>query len=67
MEQLILDTLDGVSLKETASKINVNERNVFNMRHKLLVSLCTEECPKMKFIWMKSILLTIIKELKLTE
>ena len=25
----ILDTLNGVSLKETAAKINVNERNVF--------------------------------------
>ena len=43
---LILDTLNGVSLKETAVKINVNERNVFNMRHKLLVSLKTEEHPK---------------------
>ena len=41
--ELILDTLNGVSLKETAAKINVNERNVFNMRHKLLVSLGTEE------------------------
>ena len=44
--ELILDTLNGVSLKETAVKINVNERNVFNMRHKLLVSLKTEEHPK---------------------
>lgn len=44
--ELILDTLNGVSLKETAAKINVNERNVFNMRHKLLVSLKTEEYPK---------------------
>ena len=44
--ELILDTLNGVSLKETAAKINVNERNVFNMRHKLLVSLKTEEHPK---------------------
>ena len=43
--ELILDTLNGVSLKETAAKINVNERNVFNMRHKLLVSLGTEEHP----------------------
>ena len=43
--ELILDTLNGVSLKETAAKINVNERNVFNMRHKLLVSLGTEERP----------------------
>ena len=43
--ELILDTLNGVSLKETAAKINVNERNVFNMRHKLLVSLGTEEYP----------------------
>ena len=43
--ELILDTLNGVSLKETAVKINVNERNVFNMRHKLLVSLKTEEHP----------------------
>ena len=40
-----MDTLNGVSLKETAAKINVNERNVCNMRHKLLVSLGTEECP----------------------
>ena len=40
--ELILDTLNGVSLKETAAKINVNERNVFNMRHKLLVSLGTK-------------------------
>ena len=46
MNELILDTLNGVSLKETAVKINVNERNVFNMRHKLLVSLKTEEHPK---------------------
>lgn len=37
--ELILDTLNGVSLKETTAKINVNECNVFNMRHKLLVSL----------------------------
>ena len=44
--ELILDTLNGVSLKETAAKINVNERNVFNMRHKLLVSLGTEEYTK---------------------
>lgn len=44
--ELILDTLNGVSLKETAAKIDVNERNVFNMRHKLLVSLKTEEYPK---------------------
>ena len=29
--ELILDTLNGVSLKETAAKINVNERNVFNI------------------------------------
>ena len=43
--ELILDTLNGVSLKETAAKINVNERNVFNMRHKLLVNLGTEERP----------------------
>ncbi len=44
--ELILDTLNGVSLlKETVAKINVNERNVFNMRHKLLVSLRTEERP----------------------
>lgn len=43
--ELILDTLNGVSLKETAAKINVNERNVFNMRHKLLVSLGNEEYP----------------------
>ena len=41
-----MDTLNGVSLKETAAKINVNERNVFNMRYKLLVSLKTEEYPK---------------------
>ena len=43
--QLISDTLAGVSIKETAAKINVNERNVFNMRHKLLVSLSEEEVP----------------------
>lgn len=43
--ELILDTLNGVFLKETAVKIKVNERNVFNMRHKLLVSLGTEEYP----------------------
>ncbi len=43
--ELILDTLNGVSLKKPAAKINVNERNVFNMRHKLLVSLGTEERP----------------------
>lgn len=40
--ELILDTLNGVSLKEIAAKINVNEHNVFNMHHKLLVSLGTE-------------------------
>lgn len=44
--ELILDTLNGVSLKEKACKINVNKCNVFNMRHKLLVSLGTEEHPK---------------------
>lgn len=43
--ELILDILKGVSLKETAAKINVNERNVFNVRHKLLVSLGTQERP----------------------
>ncbi len=33
-------------LKRNGAKINVNERNVFfNMRHKLLVSLGTEERP----------------------
>ncbi len=37
--EFILDTLNGVSLKETATKIYVNECNVFNMRHKLSVSL----------------------------
>ena len=44
--EFIFDTLNGVSLKETAAKINVNERNVFNMSHKLLVSLVTEEHSK---------------------
>ena len=29
----------------SGKQINVNERNVFNMRHKLLVSLGTEERP----------------------
>ena len=43
--ELIMDTLNGVSLKETAAKINVNERNFFNMRHKLLLSLGVEEHP----------------------
>ena len=43
--ELILDTLNGASLKDTVAKINVNERNVFNMCHKLLVSLETEEHP----------------------
>lgn len=43
--ELILDILNDVSLKETAAKINVNEHNVFNMRHKLLVCLGTEERP----------------------
>ena len=33
--ELILDTLNGVSLKETAAKINVNERDFFNVHHKL--------------------------------
>ena len=44
--ELILDTLNGVSLKETVAKSNMNERNLFNMRHKLLVSLGIEEYPK---------------------
>lgn len=44
--ELVLDTLNCISLKETAARINVNERNVFNMRHKLLVNLRTEEYPK---------------------
>lgn len=35
--ELILDALNGVTLKETAVKINVNECNVFNMCYKLLV------------------------------
>ena len=43
--ELILDTLNGVFLKEIASIINVSERNVFIMRHKLKVSLGTEERP----------------------
>ena len=43
--ELILYTLNGVSLKETAPKIDVNERNVFNIRHNLLVNLGTEERP----------------------
>ena len=43
--ELILDTLNGVSLKETAAEIDVNEMTVFRMRHKLLVSLGTEERP----------------------
>ena len=43
--ELILDTLNGVSLKETAAEIDVNEMTVFRMRHKLLVSLGTEEYP----------------------
>ena len=35
-----------ILLKKHFAKINVNERNVFfNMRHKLLVSLRTEERP----------------------
>lgn len=33
--ELILYILNGVSLKETAVKINVNERNVFNMHHNI--------------------------------
>ena len=33
--ELILDTLNGVFLKEIASIINVSERNVFIMGHKL--------------------------------
>lgn len=33
--ELILDTLNGVFLKEIASIINVSEHNVFIMRHKL--------------------------------
>ena len=33
--ELILDKLNGVFLKEIASIINVSERNVFIMRHKL--------------------------------
>ena len=37
--ELILDTLNGGPLNETATKIYVNECNVFNMRHKLSVSL----------------------------
>ena len=40
-----MDTLNGVSLKETAAEIDVNEMTVFRMRHKLLVSLGTEEYP----------------------
>ncbi|MBD9215939.1 MAG: hypothetical protein EGQ23_02960 [Solobacterium sp.] len=44
--ELILDTLNGVSLKETVAKSNMNERNLFNMCHKLLVSLWIEEYPK---------------------
>lgn len=45
--ELILDTFNGVSLKEIADKINVNECNIFNTRHKLLVSLDIEERPKL--------------------
>lgn len=65
--ELILDTLNGVSLKETAAKINVNERNAFNMRHKLLVSLGTEKIPSEVEVDEKYTLHTIIKELRLME
>ena len=41
-----MDTLNGVSLKETAAKINVNERNVFNMRHKLFGTMSRKRTPK---------------------
>lgn len=33
---LITDTLDGVSLRESAKKLKVHECTVFNMRHKFL-------------------------------
>lgn len=35
----IIDTKNGVSLKETSSKINVHESTAFRMRHKLLHSM----------------------------
>ena len=60
--ELILDTLNGVSLKETAAKINVNERDFFNVHHKLLVSQ-----GRMKLKWIKSIFHIIVKELRLME
>lgn len=60
--ELILDTLNGVSLKETPTKINVNERNAFNMHHKLFFSQ-----GRMKLKWIKSIFHTIVKELRLME
>ncbi len=44
--ELMLDTLNGVSLKGMAAKSNVNERNAFNMRNKVLDSLGTEEYAK---------------------
>lgn len=40
-----MDTLNGVSLKETAVKINVNECNVFNMCYKLLVVYVPRNVP----------------------
>lgn len=43
--EVISDTIEGISLKDTAANINVNEKTVFNMRHKLLIALGEWECP----------------------
>lgn len=37
--ELIIDTKNGVSMKQTAAEINVHETTAFRMRHKLLHSL----------------------------
>jgi len=41
--QVIRDTVDGVSLEETASSLHLHHETVFNMRHKILYCLEEEE------------------------
>ena len=42
-KQTIQDTIDGVSLDETAETLKLSHSTVFNMRHKILLALEAEE------------------------
>jgi len=42
-KQVIADTVDGVSIDETADNLNLHHETVFNMRHKILFALERDE------------------------